>query len=442
MSPVFDLKFLNNTLGAGFIGYSISCVIFGIFTTQTISFYYQYRSDPLKLKILVGVVWCIEFIHQTLVAHTVYHYLVLCFGSPIIILTEPLVWSFVTLIVVGTVSESIVKFCFIIRIWRFSNHNKMVTTALSMLVFAEIGWILGNVISQLQNALGLASIKYVASGGLATGALGDILLALAMCYYLRKWRTGYQEPDSLLNSLVHYALNTGVMTSTLGVLTLILYDTSTSNFQYMGVHLVLSKKLGLLSAVFAVSLIFSLSTRKQVVGRVGDEFTQTNDGLGSLTTITELARNVNVNPVEVNVQHKTINAGDQVYEVFDEPLRFQPLPPSKIKFEPNGVQRTLVVIQVPEAPQTIPTDNSNPPGPCSKFYPMLFSVVTLSLSFPPFHHPNPASWKVPQIYIQLFQLPAGYLEIVFLQNRSGIEEVAGEGRKSQGKEVKEGTEVK
>ncbi|KAJ3848756.1 hypothetical protein EV368DRAFT_67993 [Lentinula lateritia] len=360
-----------------------------------------------ETEILVGVVWCIEFIHQTLVAHTVYHYLVLCFGSPIIILTEPLVWSFVTLIVVGTVSESIVKFCFIIRIWRFSNHNKMVTTALSMLVFAEIGWILGNVISQLQDALGLASIKYVASGGLATGALGDILLALAMCYYLRKWRTGYQEPDSLLNSLVHYALNTGVMTSTLGVLTLILYDTSTSNFQYMGVHLVLSKKLGLLSAVFAVSLIFSLSTRKQVVGRVGDEFTQTNDGLGSLTTITELARNVNVNPVEtnndineVNVQHKTINAGDQVYEVFDEPLRFQPLPPLKRKFEPNRVQRTLVVIQVPEAPQTIPTDNSNPPGPCR------------------------------------------YLEIVFLQNRSGIEEVAGEGRKSQGKEVKEGTEVK
>ncbi|KAJ3886634.1 hypothetical protein GG344DRAFT_69507 [Lentinula edodes] len=244
----------------------------------------------------VGVVWCIEFIHQTLVAHTVYHYLVLCFGSPIIIiLTEPLVWSFVpicktwkfsqehsivwpkpillqivqTLIVVSTVSGSIVKFCSIIRIWRFSNHNIMVTAALSMVVFAQIGWILGDVmchlenqntnaspkkvfevrVLQLQNALGLASIKDVASGALATGALGDILLALAMCYYLRKWRTGYQEPDSLLNRLVHYALNTGIMTS----------------------------------------------TRKQVIG---DEFTQTNDGLGSLTTIPELARNLNVNPVE------------------------------------------------------------------------------------------------------------------------------------------------
>ncbi|KAH7870119.1 hypothetical protein F5879DRAFT_923963 [Lentinula edodes] len=275
MSSVFDLKFLNNTLGAGLIGYSISCVIFGIFTTQTISFYHKYRSDPLKLKILVGVVWCIEFIHQTLVAHTVYHYLVLCFGSPIIIiLTEPLVWSFVTLIMVSTVSGSIVKFCSIIRIWRFSNHNIMVTAALSMVVFAQIVFEVR--VLQLQNALGLASIKDVASGALATGALGDILLALAMCYYLRKWRTGYQEPDSLLNRLVHYALNTGVMTSTMSVLTLILYDTSTSNFQYMGVYLVLSKS------------------------EVGDEFTQTNDGLGSLTTIPELARNVNVNPVETN----------------------------------------------------------------------------------------------------------------------------------------------
>lgn len=59
-------------------------------------------------------------------------------------------------------------------------------------------------------------------------------------------------------------------------------------------------QLDLLSAVFAVSFIFSLSMRKQVVGRVGDEFTETNDGLGSLTTLTELARNVNVNPVEVS----------------------------------------------------------------------------------------------------------------------------------------------
>ncbi|KAJ3858732.1 hypothetical protein EV359DRAFT_68770 [Lentinula novae-zelandiae] len=149
MSPVLDLKFLNNTLGATFIGYSISCVIFGIFTTQTISFYHQYRSDPLKLKILVGVVWCIEFIHQTVVTHAVYHYLVLCFGSATIILMEPLVWSFVTLVVVGTISGSIVKFCSIIRIWRFSNHNKMVTAALTMAVFVQIGWTLGNVMCHL-----------------------------------------------------------------------------------------------------------------------------------------------------------------------------------------------------------------------------------------------------------------------------------------------------
>ncbi|KAJ3927172.1 MAG: hypothetical protein NXY57DRAFT_1026422 [Lentinula lateritia] len=336
MSLTFDL---NDTLGAAFIGYSISCVIFGIFTTQAISFYHRYRTDPLNLKILVGVVWCTELLHQTLVAHALYHYTVSLFGSPIAVFTEPVEWSLVTQVLVGAISGSIVKACFVVRVWRFSNRNKIVTAALAVVILVQIGCILAYEVGafRLQNILDIAKIKVVASLALATGALADFLIAVALCYYLRKLRTGYREPDSLLNSLVQYALNTGALTSTMSILTLVLYDARTSTFQYMGVYFVLSK-------MFAVSFMCALSTRKQVTGKVGDEYAYTNGGFGGFTAETSL-RTVNqidpyplkaqatVQDSSVSVELESWNAENQLYGVQDEYTKHPQISPLRRKVE-------------------------------------------------------------------------------------------------------------
>ncbi|KAJ3916149.1 hypothetical protein F5877DRAFT_69282 [Lentinula edodes] len=311
MSLTFDL---NDTLGAAFIGYSISCVIFGIFTTQAISFYHRYRTDPLNLKILVGVVWL--------------------FGSPIAVFTEPVEWSLVTQVLVGAISGSIVKACFVVRVWRFSNRNKIVTTALAVVILVQIemmGWVLkftlkGCILGSLmylsrqhvtndvyitayevgafhlQNILDIAKIKVVASLALATGALADFLIAVALCYYLRKLRTGYRD-------LVQYALNTGALTSTMSILTLVLdinqYDARTSTFQYMGVYFVLSKR------------------------KIGDEYAYTNGGFGGFTAESSLRTVNHIDPYplkpQATVQDSSVsmelgswNAENQLYGVQNE----------------------------------------------------------------------------------------------------------------------------
>ncbi|KAJ3889859.1 hypothetical protein GG344DRAFT_66745 [Lentinula edodes] len=349
MSLTFDL---NDTLGAAFIGYSISCVIFGIFTTQAISFYHRYRTDPLNLKILVGVVWL--------------------FGSPIAVFTEPVEWSLVTQVLVGAISGSIVKAS------RLEiNRNKIVTTALAVVILVQIemmGWVLkftlkGCILGSLmylsrqhvtndvyitayevgafhlQNILDIAKIKVVASLALATGALADFLIAVALCYYLRKLRTGYREfviePDSLLNSLVQYALNTGALTSTMSILTLVLdinqYDARTSTFQYMGVYFVLSK-------MFAVSFMCALSTRKQVTGKVGDEYAYTNGGFGGFTAETSLRTVNHIDPYplkpqatvqdsSVSVELESWNAENQLYGVQDEYTKHPQISPLRRKVE-------------------------------------------------------------------------------------------------------------
>ncbi|KAJ4474949.1 hypothetical protein J3R30DRAFT_3406123 [Lentinula aciculospora] len=200
------------------------------------------------------------------------------FRSPIAVFTEPGIWSLVTQVLVRTLSGSIVKICFVIRVWRFSHHNKVVTTVLVRVSPLQILTItllqlIGSASAhdtrllthpsnqafvieayQVRDILDIANLKVIGSTALVSGSLADFLIAVTLCYYLQKLRTGYKEPDSLLNSLVQYAMNTGALTRL--------------TFQYMGVYFVLSK-------MFAVSLMCALRTRKRVTGEVGDVFTQT-----------------------------------------------------------------------------------------------------------------------------------------------------------------------
>ncbi|KAF5357568.1 hypothetical protein D9757_011802 [Collybiopsis confluens] len=61
---------LDDTLGAAFIGYTVSCIIFGVFTMQSISYFVNYRADSWSLKMLVGFTWCAKILSTTSKKHT------------------------------------------------------------------------------------------------------------------------------------------------------------------------------------------------------------------------------------------------------------------------------------------------------------------------------------------------------------------------------------
>ncbi|KAJ3837896.1 hypothetical protein F5878DRAFT_194509 [Lentinula raphanica] len=181
-------------------------------------------------------------------------------------ITEHVVWSLVTQVLVAAMSGIIVKCCFIVRVWRFSGRNTLIAATISFVVMAQFGLIVAFAVAayKLESLLYLSNLRMVGSIALAAGALCDVLTAVASTFYLLKLRTGYREPDSLLNRLTGYAINTGVLTSMMSLLTLVLYDARPNTFQFMGVYFVLSK-------TFAVSLMCTLNTRKEMGGLVVDE---------------------------------------------------------------------------------------------------------------------------------------------------------------------------
>ncbi|KAJ4467258.1 hypothetical protein J3R30DRAFT_3718162 [Lentinula aciculospora] len=243
----------DNTFGAAFIGYSFACAVLGILTSQVSNYYQKFVADPKPVKILVGIIWSLELLHVILISHALYHYTISLFSSVLEMITEHVIWSLVTQVLVAAISGDIVKICFVLRVWRFSRRNIFITGIIFTVFLVQFGLIIAFIVAayNLQSLLELSKLNVLGSMALVTGALGDVLTAITLSFYLRRLRTGYREPDSLVNNLTGYAINTGALTSTMSLLTLILV-----RHKYHA---------------FAVSLMCTLNTRKQIGGRALEE---------------------------------------------------------------------------------------------------------------------------------------------------------------------------
>jgi len=112
----------------------------------------------------------------------------------------------------------------------------------------------------LRKLVYLNNLKNIATISLALGAFTDVFIAVALCYFLRKFRTGQKQSDSVVNNLILYAVNSGLVTCAFSITTLILYNMMPGNFVFMAIFFILSK-------LFAISLMANLNTRKLIRGR-------------------------------------------------------------------------------------------------------------------------------------------------------------------------------
>ncbi|KAF7362624.1 hypothetical protein MVEN_00611400 [Mycena venus] len=81
MDPTFSSN-LNTTLGVMQISVLISCVLFGVMTTQTYIYYSRFPGDSYKLKTFVAFIWVCEIAHVLCSGHTLYIYTILDYGHP------------------------------------------------------------------------------------------------------------------------------------------------------------------------------------------------------------------------------------------------------------------------------------------------------------------------------------------------------------------------
>ncbi|KAF9524257.1 hypothetical protein CPB83DRAFT_910032 [Crepidotus variabilis] len=265
MGPAVSFS-VPDTIGAAFVGFSVSCGLFGALSMQVFVYFQRYYLDRPIYKFLVAFLWLLELLDQIFIGYSVYYYNILYYNRPEEIMLGNIVWTLILQIVLGCLVGTVVKCCFTMRVWRFSKENLYITGGIVLLIFAQLGLALVYCIRafQLNKFMYAERLRVVASLALGAGLLTDGVIAAALCYFLKKLRTGFKKSDTLINSLTTYAISTGALTGAVGLCTMILYNARPNTFFYIASYFNLGK-------LYAISFLSTLNTRKVNRGRGTDD---------------------------------------------------------------------------------------------------------------------------------------------------------------------------
>ncbi|KAG6375259.1 hypothetical protein JVT61DRAFT_3476 [Boletus reticuloceps] len=246
---------LDNTFGAFLIGVVVSATLYGVTIIQTWYYYNRYPSDPWYIKLLVAGVLVSDSCHQALITHTVYTYLVTDFETPAALAN--IVWSLVVEVFFNGFTALFVQSFLAMRVYRLSSKSRLATGSVMVLVIGEFILVTVYAIQALQfhTFIQLSSLKALSMSVNAVAAAGDVLIAIFLCTLLQKSRTGFRRSDNMINKLIVFSINTGLLTSICAVASLISITAWPNTFIYIAFYFCLGR-------LYCNSLLATLNARK------------------------------------------------------------------------------------------------------------------------------------------------------------------------------------
>ncbi|KAH8116581.1 hypothetical protein DFH11DRAFT_1725338 [Phellopilus nigrolimitatus] len=270
MSTTPALPALDNTLGALYIGVVICMGLWGAGTVQVYYYFNMYPKDNWWMKFLVIVVWALDTIHQALITHSSYVYLITQYANVLYLShLEP------TLEYMVLVSSFLVY-----RIWKLSSGNVLLVSAIMIAVIAEFAAVLaffGRGV-QYETFEDVLAIWWLSVTVDSLVAASDLAVAAALIFYLNRVRTGFQRSESTINRLIFFSINTGLVTSMSAVLSVIFLCVYQNTLIYIAFYINVSDIrthliLNLVHEVYANSLFATLNSRKSVRNNLAGETT-------------------------------------------------------------------------------------------------------------------------------------------------------------------------
>ncbi|KAJ7020172.1 hypothetical protein C8F04DRAFT_309753 [Mycena alexandri] len=244
------------TIGALQIGVFFAVCLFGAVTVQVALYYTRFPSDPHVLKGLVVLVWFLDFGHTFAICDAMYIMTVVQYGHPELLEFVPDSLNAAILLsgLVGPLQQG----WFAYRLYRFS-HSCYLPLFCVFLSTCRAGgsFALGTIaLRRMPVLLFVEQWGWLVAVLLIVGVVTDIILVFSLCFHLSAWRgDGFQRMNRLVNRLMQWSIETGLITSFGAVSLLICFVTMPDNFYWIAISVVLSK-------LYSNSLMFSLNTRK------------------------------------------------------------------------------------------------------------------------------------------------------------------------------------
>jgi len=224
---------LDDTFGATYIGVVLATFLYGILTLQTYIYWIRYVHDSRFDRLFVVTLWVIDTLQLIFICHMQYWYVIENFANPAALQYNN--WSFNMEVGLTTILTFMVQAFFARRAWQFtsgmgnrmtaSRKTKVLGGLIGMMSLTQLGFGMGcfGMVWVLTMYQQFIQYKWLVAGWLVSAALCDILIVYMLSTALMTQRTGFGRTDALIDKLLRYTINTGLLTSLIAIVDLITF---------------------------------------------------------------------------------------------------------------------------------------------------------------------------------------------------------------------------
>ncbi|KAJ4475530.1 hypothetical protein J3R30DRAFT_3706061 [Lentinula aciculospora] len=250
------------TLGALEIGILIAGVLFGVITAQVYIHHQSFPTESVWIKHgMVDFMWIIELGHTICVFHAIYFYTVTHFGDADAL--EILPASIGAAVVLHGIVLLIVQGFFTYRIALFTGKPYIIPALSGVLMLCQM-----LAVYTLSAQLILVATKslrdfmdkweWLMFTVLILRAIADVLISGSLVYHLIHRRNGVLKSTvAVVDKLILWSIETGIVTSMLGFLSIIFYLTLKTTYAWLALLMFLPK-------VFSNAMLANMNSRVEL----------------------------------------------------------------------------------------------------------------------------------------------------------------------------------
>ncbi|KAI0345669.1 hypothetical protein BDW22DRAFT_1353239 [Trametopsis cervina] len=229
------------SMGALLIGGLVSVFLTGIGLAQAYFYWRVYPKDRWHIKLIVALIWFMDSIHTIFVCVADWSYLVAGFGDRNF---DHITWSIGATITL-TALVTFLSHCFFThRIYVVSKGRKVLPIILGLLSCFRLAAALVSTVQMITIASYRGFVIYyswVFTMGLVAAAGLDVLITVALCYYLRQSKSGFASMNEIIDILIRYTVETGLITCVAAIVSLICWLAMPYNLIFLTMHFTICK---------------------------------------------------------------------------------------------------------------------------------------------------------------------------------------------------------
>jgi len=248
---------LDNSIGAMMIGVIVSAVLHGVCLLQAFYYFQRYKKDAWFLKALVMVMVAFDATHLIMISHTVYHYSITKFHDQEAL--KNIIWSVVIEALFTGVNGALVQTFYVYRVWKLSQRNYFLTGLILFLIVSCAGcgtvWVVISMrMGTYRNLLRINPLTITIN---ALSTTIDIMIASSLVYLLNSARTGFRKSDTMINKLIIFVVNTGILTTICAIASLICLVASSNTLIYASFYFCIGR-------LYLNSFLATLNARQSI----------------------------------------------------------------------------------------------------------------------------------------------------------------------------------